>query len=107
MTEILETDSRWYVPEERGKNYFRRPVELQKRFLNTKACTAADFINKWGMVAGTADGEDSSGRSKLRLLTEAELVARAIKTTELLFADFEQLGWIEDCPHPTLFDGDY
>ena len=48
---------------------------------------AVDLITKWGLVASTPDGEDSAGRTKLRLSTPEELVERAIITAELLVAE--------------------
>lgn len=46
------------------------------------ATMAFDMVLKWGMVAGMPDGEDSSGRSKVRLAEPAELVDRAFLCAE-------------------------
>ncbi len=44
------------------------------------------------------DGEDSSGRMRLRLATPAEAVARAIETAELLVKACRKKGWIHITP---------
>jgi len=63
-----------------------------------KARAAIEFIEKWGMVAGIEDGEDSSGRSKLRLATPKEVVERAIEITTLMFNAFDDLEWMHSLP---------
>mgnify|MGYP003659998928 CR=1 FL=1 len=50
-----------------------------------EAKLALDLITRWGMVAGVPDGEDSSGRSKLRLSTPEELSERAFNTAKVAF----------------------
>jgi len=55
-----------------------------------EAKIAIDFIIRWGCVAAMPDGEDSSGRQKLRLMTTRELVVRATKTAQLLMAHFRK-----------------
>lgn len=52
--------------------------------LDTQARIVIDLVTRWGLVAATPDGEDSTGRAKLRLATPEELVDRAMKTTDLL-----------------------
>ncbi|HHJ80712.1 MAG TPA: hypothetical protein ENJ65_03670 [Candidatus Tenderia electrophaga] len=66
--------------------------------LNKQAAFMLQFIERWGMVAATEHGEDSAGRSKLRLLTPAELVDRAAVTAELAFAEMRRRGLIVDLP---------
>jgi hypothetical protein len=53
--------------------------------LEKEACLALALIERWGMVAGIPDGEDSSGRSKLRLSTPEELTERAFECAKLAF----------------------
>lgn len=64
----------------------------------------ADFarqcIERWGLIAGTPDGEDSAGRAKLRLATSEELVSRACEVAEKLFAEFERREWLTDIVEP-------
>ena len=62
-------------------------------YFNKKAYVTMEMISRWGMVAGTPDGEDSSGRSKLRLATEKELIERAFKIADLMFDEIELRDW--------------
>lgn len=69
---------------------------------DTRARMTMDLIAKWGMVAGVPDGEDSSGRSRIRLATPEEIVQRAIDTTNLAFNQMVRDSWIIPIPEPTL-----
>ena len=60
-----------------------------------EAHLATEIVIRWGMVAATPDGEDSSGRAKVRLLTPEELIERACETAHLLAVTFEANGWSE------------
>lgn len=74
-------------------------VSLRGRFeLTRRARLAVILIEKWGMVAGKVDGEDSAGRSKLELQTPEEVVARACETSERAWAEFEKRGWVFRLP---------
>lgn len=53
---------------------------------------------KWGMVAGMPDGEDSSGQMKLRLSTPEELVGRAYEIARRVFAKGRELGQTTPIP---------
>lgn len=55
--------------------------------IQPEACLAFDLIQKWGLVAGVPDGEDSSGRTKPRLQTPEELVERAFAAAKLAFTE--------------------
>lgn len=57
---------------------------------------ATALVEKWGMVLGMEDGEDSSGRHKLRLATPGEVVDRAVATTKVLIARFIAEDWFHD-----------
>ncbi len=61
---------------------------------------AMTLIERWGMVAGDVDGEDSAGRQKIRLQTPDELIERACKTAEAAMAEFQQRGWMMAIPKP-------
>ena len=63
-----------------------------------RARMAGALIQRWGMVAAITDGEDSAGRSKLRLMTVPELVARACDTAAAALAAFSERGWLVDVP---------
>lgn len=66
--------------------------------LTHEARFAVELVVRWGGVAATPDGEDSSGRSKLRLQTEAELIDRAVKTAALLMDKLRTEGFIHVSP---------
>lgn len=68
--------------------------------LDERARLAIVLIEKWGMIAGVDDGEDSSGRSKLRLMTEEEVIDRAVVTAGMFYDRAEELGWSTEVPAP-------
>src|SRR5688572_16352986 len=59
---------------------------------------AFELIERWGLVAAMPDGEDSSGRAKLRLPTPDELVARAFAIAETAWATAHAKGRIVTIP---------
>lgn len=61
-----------------------------------EAGCALHFVEKWGAISAVPDGEDSSGRQKLRLQTPAELVERATETAALLYSKLRELGWMTE-----------
>ena len=63
-----------------------------------RARLATLLIERWGIVAGDVDGEDSAGRSKLRLLTTDELVTRACDTAGAAIMEFQKRGWVVELP---------
>lgn len=65
-----------------------------------KARMAIALVERWGMVAGIPDGEDSAGRTKLRLQTPNELVARACETADVLWRECLGRGWVFEVPAP-------
>jgi hypothetical protein len=66
--------------------------------IDPQGAFAMAFIEKWGMVAALPDGEDSSGRAKLRLATVDETVGRACDMAEKAYAEFERRGWFTLLP---------
>jgi hypothetical protein len=76
---------------------------IQSKFHpDMRARLAMTLIEKWGMVAATvADGEDSAGRSRMRLLTPAEVVGRACETAERAIEAMHGLGWMHAVEEPT------
>jgi len=59
------------------------------------------LIERWGMVQGESDGEDSAGRAKIKLMNEQDVVARACKTAQIAFEQFAAKDWLFDVPNPT------
>jgi hypothetical protein len=86
--------------EEEGFSGGMRIILYRTQVPNTAAELATHFIERWGMVAGQPDGEDSSGRSKIRLATPKEMVDRAMETAELLLDTIEKKGWVIEIPAP-------
>lgn len=77
------------------------PVHIvmhSSRSYGDEAKFAMACVERWGMVAGMPDGEDSSGRAKLRLATPDELVNRACDLAARLSDEFSQRGWIGAVP---------
>jgi len=59
---------------------------------------ALNLAERWGMIAAVPDGEDSSGRSKLRTMTPEEITDRACNTAESLLVEIKNRGWIAEAP---------
>lgn len=74
----------------------------EKFYPDRRARLAMTLIEKWGMTATTvADGEDSAGRQRTRLLTPAEVVGRATETAERAIEEMHSLGWMHAVEAPT------
>ena len=58
-------------------------------FCGNIACV---LVERWGTVAAEPDGEDSTGRAKMKLQTPQDLVNRAITTAEILVEGLQQRG---------------
>ena len=58
----------------------------------------ANLLEKWGMVAAKMNGEDSSGRARMALLTPEEVVNRAFEVTALFFKQAKGLGFLINLP---------
>lgn len=67
-------------------------VVYMKQVLDGPATLAKELLERWGMVAGMPDGEDSAGRAKVRLATPDELVGRALTVAELFYAQAAARG---------------
>jgi len=77
---------------------------VQTEAHHTVGQIAIGLVAQWGMVMGHPDGEDSSGKSKLRLMTPEEVVARACDTAQLLCEELHKRDWILSLPLPELTD---
>lgn len=66
--------------------------------LDLRAEFACKLLSHLAVVAAEIDGEDSAGRSKIRLMTPAELAQRACAIAQLSFEQFEMRGWIVRLP---------
>lgn len=80
-------------------DFGRKQVILYEiRMPDAVARLATAFIERWGMVAGMPDGEDSAGRAKLRLSTTDEIVKRAFDIAEKFVAVADARGHMIDVP---------
>lgn len=62
--------------------------------MNNEARFVLVLLEKWGMIQGTDDGEDSAGRAKIRMMTVDETVDRAIDMSQAAFTAMRARGWI-------------
>lgn len=63
-----------------------------------QARLAIALVERWGMVSGAEDGEDSTGRAKGRRLTPQEVVDRACETAEKLTDAIRSRDWFTKIP---------
>jgi hypothetical protein len=64
-----------------------------KEGLNAEAAYAMHLAERFALIAGEDDGEDSAGRQKLRLATPIEVVKRACNIAELMFIELRRRNW--------------
>lgn len=76
----------------------REVVAYNNCVLDEAARLALTFLERWGMVAGIEDGEDSAGRAKLKLLSPDEIVDRAFTIAEKALAAAKARGHLIDAP---------
>jgi len=69
-----------------------------RRVFTLEAKIAVNLVEKWGLAAAENNGEDSSGRGTLRILSAAEMVAKACNVAELLSEEIEKRGWMVVAP---------
>lgn len=65
-----------------------------------EAVFAQELMRQLAIAAAHPDGEDSSGRQKLRLLTPEEIVERACEISSKSYAEFAKRGWLLEIPLP-------
>lgn len=70
----------------------------ETEMLEQEAKLAFAMIEKWGMVAGVENGEDTAGRQKLRLSTPKELVERAFECAKLGMDTARNRGLVHTIP---------
>ena len=63
-----------------------------------EASFAMAILERWAMVQGQTDGEDSAGRARLKLMPVDEAVQRACDISESAYAAFRVRGWMLDVP---------
>lgn len=67
-----------------------------------RARLASELMRHLAIVAVVPDGEDNSGRQKVRLMTPAEIVDRATEIADLAWNKYRSRGWILDVPLPKI-----
>jgi hypothetical protein len=66
--------------------------------LDIRARMALDIAKHCSMMTAAEDGEDSTGRQKIRLLTPSEIATRAVDIASLMYDRFCELDWLADNP---------
>lgn len=77
------------------------PVKMvgHERFSHDwRARFATVCIERWGMIVAQPDGEDSTGRQKMRMTTPAEIVERACDCADAADLAFRKRGWALTLP---------
>ncbi len=94
----MATEELRFVPTDKWGNSKGAISIKTMEYALWKARMASTLIEKWGMVVGIPDGEDSGGRAKLRTATPEEVVATACSTAELAVDEFRKRGWTVTLP---------
>jgi hypothetical protein len=81
-----------------GETFGGRCLTHSSRFANDKAEYAKHLMEHHATVCAVPDGEDTAGRSKLRLQTPAEVVDRCVEIADRAYAEFEKRGWLVAVP---------
>ena len=74
------------------------PILHHREHPTLEAQYALNMIDRWGVVAGKPDGEDSAGRSILCVVPEDEVVSRAFNLAEKAFAEARRRGLMVEVP---------
>ncbi len=78
-------------------------VRLHSQFgMNMRADFVGQLLKHLALVTGEADGEDSAGRQKLRLMTPIEVAKRACDIADAAWQEFNDRGWLVEMPLPKL-----
>lgn len=73
-------------------SYDRKVVMYRTEMPNYEAEYALQLLERWAIVAGKPDGEDSAGRQRLALPEISELVARAFDVSQEAFRVARERG---------------
>jgi len=91
-------ESQVYAPKDEWDENRRNVKVWNREHPEIEAKIAFSLVERWGLVAGVPDGEDSAGRQKLRLATNQELVDRACNVAALLVNRCRSNDWIHVSP---------
>lgn len=103
---IIDAGDKYLVRTDSLSNLSSNIAEVQKESPSLEARIMLECITKWGMVTGTPDGEDSSGRSVLTCMPTEELVSRAADIAERAVHTIRSKGWMKKQPAPEDIYGD-
>ena len=76
-------------------------ITFNRQQINHAAAIAESLVEKWGAIACIPDGEDSSGRQKLRLSSPEELAKRCCDVAHGMWDEFIRRDWVTELPDPT------
>ena len=76
----------------------KKVVMFHTEMPNSEGTFAMQLVERFGMVAGEWDGEDTAGRAKARLMTPAETVARAFAIAAESFRVMRERGMLVPLP---------
>lgn len=82
------------ISEDFGRNSAKKFTIHETEILNQEARLACALIEKWGMVTGQIDGEDTAGRALLRECSPSEVVNRACTIVNDAMVEFRKRGWV-------------
>ncbi len=80
----------------------KQVIVYRKSMLDQRAELALLMIEKWGMVQGYPDGEDSAGRARIGLMPIGKLIDRAFECADAAYLEIERRGWSMEIPAPTI-----
>ena len=86
-------------PNRYGETTLPATVMVHNRItLDPRASFALNCLEKWGLVMGSPDGEDSAGRAKGKIMPLDEVVARACDVADRAYSAFRDRGWVIALP---------
>lgn len=94
------------ITEDFGRNATKKIMVHDTEIMDNKARIALALIERWGMVTGTINGEDTAGRSKIVDLTPQEVVDRACSIADITVETFRARGWFVAAPGPEVLKND-
>lgn len=82
---------------------YKGGTEIRVAYLQAEepeAHLAIELMRQLAIVAAETDGEDKTGRQKLRLLKPDEVAIRACEIAAEAYKEFQARGWLKDLPAP-------
>ena len=76
----------------------KKVVLFQTESPTQEGSFALQLVERFGLIAGQPDGEDTAGRAKARMLTPVETVARAFDLAAESFRVMRERGMLVQLP---------